>query len=62
MIQKYKKDKDEKVTGDQLVTPIKTEEHVRGTGFTYDEDKGRTDQELPNDDSVVRLPDLGAPD
>lgn len=37
---------------------------VRGSGFTYDEDEQRTDQPIPEEaagDTVVRLPDLGAP-
>lgn len=41
----------------------KAPKKVRGSGFTYDEDKGRTDQSIPLDDSntadVSKLPDLG---
>lgn len=43
----------------------KNRKKVRGSGFTYDEDKGRTDQSIPLNDSntadVTKLPDLGKP-
>ena len=41
----------------------KRQKTVRGSGFTYDEDKGRTDQSIPLSDSetaeLIKLPDLG---
>jgi hypothetical protein len=45
------------------------EEHqdttVRGSGFTYDENSGPTDQSIPLDKAdtqkVIELPDLGKP-
>ncbi|WP_256007241.1 hypothetical protein [Pedobacter deserti] len=43
--------------------PQKDAETVRGSGFTYDEDKGRTDKSMPeesaDEDTIVNLPDLG---
>jgi hypothetical protein len=44
-------------------TGSKRQKTVRGSGFTYDEDKGRTDQSIPLSDSETaelnKLPDLG---
>jgi hypothetical protein len=38
---------------------------VRGSGYTYDENKGQTDQSIPLDeadtDNIVILPNLGKP-
>jgi len=43
-----------------------TEKTVRGSGFTYDENKENTDKSLPinqaEQDEVVKLPKLGEPD
>ncbi|HEX8608353.1 MAG TPA: hypothetical protein VF679_06925 [Pedobacter sp.] len=43
--------------------PAKT---VRGSGFTYDEEKNHTDESIPLDQveeeaEIVKLPDLGMP-
>jgi hypothetical protein len=48
---------------DKKSSDKKSDKMVRGSGFTYDEEKGRTDKSIPesqsDDDEKVKLPDLG---
>jgi hypothetical protein len=43
-----------------------TEKTVRGSGFTYDENKDNTDKSVPieqaEQDEIIELPNLGEPD
>ena len=45
------------------LSPIKREETVRGSGFTYNEKEERTDKSIPinkgKEEQIVQLPDLG---
>jgi hypothetical protein len=56
-------DKKEMPDKDSQLFPIKREETVRGSGFTYNEKKEPTDKSVPRneveEEQIVQLPDLG---
>lgn len=62
---KISADKKTEVTSqtENLVGDV-TSQKIRGSGYTYDEEQQPTDQAVPggpDDDGVVKLPDLGRP-
>jgi hypothetical protein len=56
-------DKKEKPAKDGRPLPINREKKVRGSGFTYSENKERTDKSVSmsevKKEEIVQLPDLG---